>query len=82
MSTLGIREKLQDYIRIADDKKVKAIYTMIENDLATYDWWKDEKLMAEFDKISSDFESGKQKGFTLNEMNERINKLKKQKMKN
>ena len=79
MGALAIRERLQDYIRIADDKKVKAIYTMIENDLQNYEWWNNKKLIAGYDKISRDFESGKEKGFTLTEMNSRLNKIKKQK---
>ena len=79
MGAIAIRERLQDYIRVAEDKKVKAIYTMIENDLQNYEWWNDQKLIAEFDKISSDFELGKEKGFTVEEMNLRLNKIKKQK---
>ncbi len=79
MGAIAIRERLHDYIKIADDKKVKAIYTMIESDLQNNEWWNDKKLLAEFDKISDDFETGKEKGFTLDEMNVRLNKIKKQK---
>ncbi len=79
MGAIAIRERLHDYIKTADDKKVKAIYTMIESDLQNHEWWNDKKLMAEFDKISDDFESAKEKGFTLEEMNMRLNKIKKQK---
>ena len=31
MTTAAIREKLHEYINIADDKKVEAIYTMVES---------------------------------------------------
>ena len=75
MGATAIREKLQDYIKIADDKKVKAIYTMIENDIVSLEWWKDEKLLAEFEKETKDFESGKEKGFTLEQMNKRLDNL-------
>ena len=75
MGATAIREKLQDYIKVADDKKVKAIYTMIESDIVSLDWWKDEKLLAEFEKETKDFESGKEKGFTLEQMNKRLDKL-------
>lgn len=33
MATSGIRQKLHNYLEIADDKKVKAIYTMMEEDI-------------------------------------------------
>ena len=75
MGATAIREKLQDYIKVADDKKVKAIYTMIESDIVSLDWWKDEKLLAEFEKETKDYESGKEKGFTLEKMNKRLDKL-------
>ena len=77
MGAAAIREKLQDYIKIADDKKVKAIYTMIESDIVSLDWWKDEKLLAEFDKEAKDFETGKEKGFSIEEMNKRLDKIRK-----
>lgn len=33
MTTTTIRQKLSDYIRFADEKKIRAIYTIIEDDL-------------------------------------------------
>jgi vacuolar-type H+-ATPase subunit E/Vma4 len=33
MTTAAIRTKLTDYIRIADEKKLKAIYTMVEDEI-------------------------------------------------
>ena len=33
MSTSAIRQKLRNYLEVADDKKVKAIYTMMEDDI-------------------------------------------------
>jgi predicted transcriptional regulator len=35
MGALVIREKLQEYIKTADDKKVKAIFTMLETEIDT-----------------------------------------------
>ena len=35
MTTTAIRKKLADYLKIADDKKVKAIYTMVEDEITT-----------------------------------------------
>ena len=48
MGALAIREKLQEYIRIADDKKVKAIYTIIENDINEFKWWQDALLLKQW----------------------------------
>ncbi len=63
MNTATIREKLYDYIRVADDNKVKAIYTMIENELnEPYEWWNDGELIAELDYRSAQLKSGNDKG--------------------
>jgi hypothetical protein len=34
MNTVAIRERLSSYIKIADDKKLKAVYTLLEDDIA------------------------------------------------
>jgi hypothetical protein len=33
MTTLAIRQKLADYMKVADDKKVKAMYALFEEDI-------------------------------------------------
>jgi hypothetical protein len=33
MTTLAIRKKLADYVQVADDKKVKAMYALLEDDI-------------------------------------------------
>jgi hypothetical protein len=33
MTTAAIRQKLSTYIQIADDKKIKAVYTLLEDDM-------------------------------------------------
>jgi len=63
MSTSVIREKLYEYIRVAEDRKVKAIYTMLEEEIEeVYNYWNDKDFVAELDKRSSDYKSGKVKG--------------------
>ncbi len=60
MTTLNIRHKLYDYIRVAEDKKVKAIYTMLEEEIEeAYDYWNDKEFIAELEKRSADYKSGK-----------------------
>jgi hypothetical protein len=69
MDTLTIRQKLQEYINVADDKKVEAIYnTILKDDFTEHkEWWQDEELVAELERRSEDLKSGKDKGFTLEE---------------
>lgn len=63
MNTASIRKKLHDYIRVADDRKVRAIYTIIENDMIEpYEWWNDKELLAELDHRSEQIKSGNDKG--------------------
>jgi hypothetical protein len=33
MTTLAIRKKLADYMQVADEKKVKAMYALLEGDI-------------------------------------------------
>lgn len=71
MSTTDIRRKLFDYIRVADDKKVKAIYTIVENEIQRdTDIWTEEFLQ-ELNKRSVDFEGEKVKGYTWKEVKAR-----------
>lgn len=70
MTTSVIRQKLYDYIRDAEDRKVKAIYTMLEAELEgeDYDRWNDEAFVAEMVKRSEDLQSGKVKGVSWEEV--------------
>ena len=68
MSTREIRQKLFDYIRAADEKKVKAIYTMVENEIKTEPTvWTDE-FLEELNKRTMEFEKRKVKGLTWSEV--------------
>ena len=71
MSTIEIRRKLFDYIRDADDKKVKAIYTMVEDQIAAKnDIWTDE-FVNEMNSRTADFESGRVGGSSWEEVKNR-----------
>ncbi len=60
MRNTTIREKLYDYIRFADDKKVKAIYAMVEDDIITKGSpWDDPAFISELDRRLAEYESGK-----------------------
>ena len=66
MTTTAIRHKLYDYIRVADDKRLHAIYNLLENEIEeTNEWWKSKEFVAELDSRYEALESGVDKGFTL-----------------
>ena len=67
MTTTIIRKKLVDYLKVADDKKVKAIYTMVEDEINTAenDW--DKNFVKEINRRSRDFKNGKYKTYTWEE---------------
>ena len=64
MTTSLIREKLVSYLKVADEKKVKAIYTMVEDEINTNenDW--DNDFIKELEKRSKQFAEGKAKTYT------------------
>ncbi len=57
MSSVEIKRKLFDYIRDADNRKVKAIYTMVEKEIQEDSTvWTDE-FVKELDERVTEFES-------------------------
>jgi hypothetical protein len=67
MRTSEIRERLIRYMRIADDKKVKAIYTMVEDEMDTSanDW--DEDFVKELEQRSRSMANGTAKTYSWEE---------------
>ncbi len=70
MSLTEIREQLHKYIDQADDKKVKAIYTMVADDIQHTDIWSDESFVYELEKRVSEIDTGAVKGHTWEEVQE------------
>jgi hypothetical protein len=66
MRTAQIRQQLHDYIDLAEDKKLKAIFTLIENDI-TDDYQLSISQKEELDKRLSDHENGIGRTFTWEE---------------
>jgi len=67
MTTTLIRKKLTDYIKVADEEKIKAIYTMVSDEINTEenDW--NETFVKELDKRSKSFINGTPKTYTWEE---------------
>jgi len=75
MTTAAIRQKLYEYIRFADDKKVKAIYTVISDDAnETAEWWEDKKLLEKVRRTDADMENGKDKGILWQEAKKQLSR--------
>ena len=74
MKTASIKEKLHHYIEQADENKLKAIYTMVEEDIVEYNRWDDKNFIAEMNKRMKELETGKAKGFKWDEVKQRVNK--------
>ena len=74
MSTLEIRERLHKYIDQADDRKVKAIYTMVEEEIEPTDIWNDDAFVAELERRVNEIESGEVKGYTWEQVQANANK--------
>lgn len=66
MKTTEIRQKLHHYIETAQEKKVKAIFAMVEEEIEeTYNYWKDEKFVAELQRRENNYLNGTTKTYTL-----------------
>jgi hypothetical protein len=79
MTTAAIREKLYDYIKEADDKKIEAIYSLFEDQMApAANWWEDEDVVAELDERVRRLEEGIDPGFSIDEVKASLQELKKQ----
>jgi len=75
MRTAIIRQKLHQFIETAEEKKVRAIYALFEDEIAQDEWeytegaWIDDKAyIAEMDKRFKELESGKVKGLNLDDL--------------
>lgn len=70
MNTANIRDKLYDYIRVADDKKIKAIYMMLEDDITEeIEWWNNPAFVSALEKEYKAWDSGEEKGYSLAAIN-------------
>ena len=62
MTAIAIRKRLYEYIRFADEKKIKAIYTIVEDEInENHDAWTKE-FTQEMVRRAKDIETGKTEG--------------------
>jgi hypothetical protein len=63
MDIAKIKQEIYEYIRVADDRKLRAIYSIIESDADDlYEWWNDKELIAELNHRSLQIKSGNDNG--------------------
>ncbi len=73
MNSVSIRQKLHQYINVADESKLQAIYRMIESEFTqTNEWWKDSDFIAKLDSISNDLKNVKDKGIVWEELKKEL----------
>lgn len=72
MSTAALRQKLHSYLEVADDKKVKAIYAIMESDIEQSGVEYTEELKAELNNRYADYKNGKAKPVGAGESKQRI----------
>lgn len=75
MTTLAIRQQLHNYLEIAEDKKIKAIYTMMEEEIKESAVEYTDEFKAELDTRNAEYKSGKAKIVTAAESKKRIQKI-------
>jgi hypothetical protein len=77
MTTTAIRAKLTEYIRHAEDKKVKAIYTIIESELNQLNEPWSENFVNEMESRLADLKTGKDKGNSWDQVKKKTVKVQK-----
>ena len=75
MTTVAIRKKLVDYLQVADDKKIKAMYALLEDEIEQEGLEYSDDLKAELDKRLAGYKSGKVKMITAVESKKRVQKI-------
>ena len=75
MNTTSIRQKLHNYLEVADDKKIKAIYTMMEETINETAVEYTSEFKAELDRRYAAYSNGSESAVTAAESKKRIQKL-------
>ena len=58
MTTLAIRQKLSAYLQVADDKKVKGMYALLEDDIKMGESVSIQQYNKEIDEAEMEYERG------------------------
>lgn len=58
MTTVAIRQKLSAYLKVADEKKVKAMYALLEDDIKSSEGISLEQYNKELYEAEAEYEKG------------------------
>ena len=75
MNTTAIRQKLHNYLEVADDKKIKAMYIMMEETVNETAIEYTDEFKAELDRRYAAYNNGTEPAVTATESKKRIQKL-------
>ncbi len=75
MNTATIRQQLHNYLEVADDKKINALYTIIEKEIQEKEFEYPENLKNELDKRYAAYKNGSAKMVTASQSKKRIEKI-------
>jgi hypothetical protein len=76
MNTTAIRQELHNYLEVADDKKLKAIYVMVEDEIKDTTVEYTDEFKAELDRRVNHYLNGG-KMVSPSEMNKRLQAIRK-----
>ncbi|MEO6814107.1 MAG: addiction module protein [Ginsengibacter sp.] len=68
MDTAIIRRKLFDYIRDADDQKVRAIYILVEDTIEEENDIRNDEFVEEMIRRKNEYKQGKTEGYSWEEV--------------
>ncbi len=71
MNTITIKQKLHQYIETAEDKKLKAIYTMVENEIEDVSSPWDPAFLTQIERREKSYLNGEAKIFSWDEVQQR-----------
>ena len=74
MTFTALKEKLHGYIDHADEKKVKAIYTLVENEIGETGYIYDDETLNILEERREEYQKSKAKGYTVEESMDHVKK--------
>ncbi|MEO6894109.1 MAG: hypothetical protein ABI136_03680 [Ginsengibacter sp.] len=75
MNTVTIRQHLQNYLEIADEKKVKAIYVMMESEIKNANVEYSDELKESLDNQYASYKNGTTRTVSAADSKKRISKI-------